>query len=122
LFPGLKTEIVQNILSIPNLKGVVLETYGSGNGPTSPAFINLLAQTIKNGIKVVNVTQCQGGSIIEGHYETSVALCKIGVINGKDITTEAAIAKLMHLLTKNISKKVFKELFEKSMRGEITAE
>lgn len=121
LFPGIKKEVVKSILNIPNLKGVVLETYGSGNAPTTTSFISLLNDAIQKGIKIVNVTQCAGGSVIQGHYETSVELNNIGVINGKDITTEAAIAKLMHLLNKNISDNKFKELFQKSMRGEITS-
>ena len=121
LFPGIKKEVVKSILNIPNLKGVVLETYGSGNAPTTKSFIALLNDAIQKGIKIVNVTQCAGGSVIQGHYETSIELNNIGVINGKDITTEAAIAKLMHLLNKNISDNKFKELFQKSMRGEITS-
>ena len=121
LFPGIKKEVVKSILNIPNLKGVVLETYGSGNAPTTKSFISLLKDAIHKGIKIVNVTQCVGGSVIQGHYETSVELNTIGVINGKDITTEAAVAKLMHLLNKNISDFEFKELFQKSMRGEITS-
>lgn len=120
LFPGITKQVVQSILEIPNLKGVILETYGSGNAPTANSFINLLETAIRKGIKIVNVTQCVGGSVIQGHYETSVALHKIGIINGKDITTEAAIAKLMHLLDKNITNKDFKFFFEKSMRGELT--
>ena len=71
-------------------------------------------------MKIVNVTQCAGGEVIQGHYETSIALKEIGIINGKDITTEAAIAKLMHLLNKNLDLESFKFYFEKSMRGEIT--
>jgi len=121
LFPGIKKEVVKSILNIPNLKGVVLETYGSGNAPTTKSFIALLNDAIQKGVKIVNVTQCAGGSVIQGHYETSIELNNIGVINGKDITTEAAIAKLMHLLNKNISDNKFKELFQKSMRGEITS-
>lgn len=119
LFPGITEKAVQSILTIPDLKGVVLETYGSGNAPTYKWFIRLLEEAIKSGINIVNVTQCVGGSIILGHYETSVDLKRIGVIDGKDITTESAIAKLMYLLGEQIEQKEFKELFETPLRGEL---
>ncbi|WP_439132845.1 asparaginase [Polaribacter sp.] len=120
LFPGITKKTVQSILNIENLKGVVLETYGAGNAPNEKWFLNLLKKAIDNHIKIVNVTQCEGGSVVQGHYETSVILKKIGVISGKDITTESAIAKLMYLLNKNLSKKDFTFYFEKSLRGEIS--
>ncbi len=119
LFPGITEEVIKSILNIKNLKGIVLETYGSGNAPTYPWFINLLEEAIKNGIQIVNVTQCVGGSVILGHYETSVALKRIQVIDGKDITTESAVAKLMYLLGEKISNAEFKKVFEKPLRGEL---
>ena len=119
LFPGLTKEVVQSILKIKNLRGVVLEAYGSGNAPTYSWFVELLENAIKSGIHIVNVTQCIGGSIILGHYETSVELKRIGLIDGKDITTESAIAKLMYLLGENIPKKEVKNLFETPLRGEL---
>ena len=73
------------ILKTENLKGLVLETYGAGNAPTDDWFINLLSKSIASGIHIVNVTQCSGGSVIMGHYETSTRLKEIGVIEGKDI-------------------------------------
>ena len=120
LFPGITKNVVESILQIQNLKGVVLETYGAGNALTQAWFLDVLKTSIQNGIQIVNVTQCVGGSVILGHYETSVAMKEIGVVNGKDITTESAIAKLMYLLGENLGGKSFKRLFERSLRGEIS--
>jgi len=120
LFPGISNLVVESILNIPNLKGVVLETYGSGNAPTSENFIRLLKESIDKGIKIINVTQCKSGRVMMGHYDTSLLLLEIGVINGRDITTESAVAKLMYLLDKNLSSNEFKFFFEKSLRGELT--
>ena len=120
LFPGITENVIRSILEIPNLKGVVLETYGAGNAPTEKWFIRLLEKAIKKGIVVVNITQCTGGSVILGHYETSIQLKRIGIIDGKDITTESAIAKLMYLLGEKLPHKKNKEIFETPIRGEIS--
>lgn len=120
LFPGITENIVKSIINTKGLKGIVLETYGAGNAPTSPWFLKLLEKTIHNNVHIVNVTQCVGGSVVLGHYETSLSLQNIGVISGKDITTEAAIAKMMYLLSENLSKKEFEKYFTKSLRGEIS--
>ncbi|WP_396177496.1 asparaginase [Flavobacterium sp.] len=120
LFPGINEAALQSIIQIPNLKGIVVETYGAGNAPTDEWFIRALEMAVANGLQVVNVTQCSGGSVNMGQYETSTALKKLGLISGKDITTEAAITKLMYMLSQNVAASSFKTIFETSLRGELT--
>jgi L-asparaginase len=120
LFPGISLDVVKSILTISNLKGIVMETYGAGNAPNNKEFIDLLSNAISKGLYVVNVTQCVGGSVLSGHYETSSFLKNIGVLDAKDMTTESAIAKLMYLLGVGVEKDKFTHYFNQSLRGEIT--
>lgn len=119
MFPGISEKVLSAILNIESLKGVVLETYGAGNAPTEDWFLTLLQKAINTGLHIVNVTQCSIGSVSMGHYETSTTMKELGIISGKDITTEAAITKLMYLLGQNIVHEDFKNVFESSLRGEM---
>ncbi|REH56680.1 L-asparaginase [Tenacibaculum gallaicum] len=119
LFPGITESVVRSFMNIPDLKGIILETYGSGNAPTEKWFVDLLEESVSKGIYIVNVTQCKGGSVILGHYETSSELKRIGIVDGKDITTETAIAKMMYLLGEKLSKEEFTHYFQIPLRGEM---
>ena len=119
LFPGISPSFVRAVLFSEGLKAIVLETYGAGNAPTAAWFIAILSEAIQNGLIIVNVTQCSGGSVLMGHYEASKALERIQLLNGKDISTEAALAKLMYMLGSGVSKASFKTIFETSLRGEM---
>lgn len=120
LFPGIAEVVVKNALNISGLKGVILETYGAGNAPTDTWFIDALSQAIDKGIIIYNVTQCKGGAVDMGKYETSMQLGRIGVIGGSDITTESAIAKMMYLLGQGYTGDELKNLLQMSLRGELT--
>jgi L-asparaginase len=120
LYPGISDHLVNAVLQTRDLKALVLETYGAGNAPTDAWFIEAIERSIQKGIIVLVVTQCKGGSVEIGKYETSKYLGKIGVISGYDITTEAAITKMMFLLGNIDSKERITKLLQTSMRGEMT--
>lgn len=119
LFPGITMATISAVTNISNLKAIVLETYGSGNAPTSKEFLKLLSDAIKKGVIILNISQCPGGMVVQGKYETSKDLQDIGVLSGGDMTTEAAVTKLMVLLGEHGSEKT-KRLIGVSLAGEMT--
>ncbi len=120
LYPGINETVVKSILFTPNIKAVVLETFGSGNAITKPWFINLLKEAITKRIIILNITQCNEGFVIQGKYETSSQLKAIGVISGHDMTFESAITKLMVVLGKNLSHQKTVQLLHTVIAGEMT--
>jgi L-asparaginase len=121
IFPSIKETYIRHILAIPGLKGVILETYGSGNAPTENWFLECLKEAIDKGIVIYNVSQLIAGIVIHGRYETSKYLEEMGVVSGGDITREAAITKLMFLLGTESSLEVVKQKLKAPLCGEMTA-
>lgn len=120
LFPGISQDAVNAIFNIPNLKGVILETYGTGNAPGQEWFLRTVRNAVDKDIIVVNVTQCLSGTVDMDRYHSGQILSEIGVISGYDITTEAAVTKLMFLLGHKMSVKEVKDHMQCSLIGEMT--
>ena len=120
IFPGISPRVVESILNIPGLKGVVMETFGSGNAPGYDWLLEMLKDAVERGIVIVNVTQCLAGSVEMHRYETGRKLLQAGVVSGYDSTTECAVAKLMFLFGHGMTPDEVKEHLNCSLIGEIT--
>lgn len=121
LFPGITGKILESCFATDGLKGVVLETYGSGNSPSETWFLKALEKAVDKGLILLNVSQCNGGRVIQGRYETSKDLKRIGVLSGGDITTEAAITKMMFLLGNEADQTLLRKKLVLPLVGEMTA-
>lgn len=119
LFPGIGRPAIHAVLNAPGLKAVVLETYGSGNAPTLDWLVEELRTVIDRGVLVLNISQCPGGRVLQGRYATSRQLQDIGVISGIDMTTEAAVTKLMLLIGEYGVEKA-RKLIGADVAGELT--
>lgn len=120
LFPGVSEHIVEAALNIPRNRLLIIRTYGSGNAMTSSWFLDALEAAIDRGLAIANVSQCQGGGVLQGRYETSSHLERMGVLSGGDMQIEAALTKAMHLIGCGLEGGEFALAFKKSMRGELT--
>jgi L-asparaginase len=120
IFPGISSGIVSSILSISGLRGLILETYGSGNAPTADWFIEAIEKAVVSGLVIVNITQCTAGQVDMKKYDTGIRMLKAGVVGGFDSTTEAALTKLMFLLGQYPDSKIVKECMTVSVSGEIS--
>lgn len=119
IFPGIREEAVRHILNTPGVRGVVMKTFGAGNAPTAPWFLSAVKDAIARGLVVVNITQCANGSVMPQRYRTGLELSQAGVVSGHDLTSEAAVTKLMFLLGQGLPVDEVKRLMERSLRGEM---
>lgn len=120
LFPGMNRAFIDSILGISGLKGLILETFGSGNAPAEEWFLKRIRRAVESGIIVLDITQCNTGSVMLGRYETGRKLYEAGVIGGFDITTEAATTKMMNLFGRHNNTEDIKRELNISLAGEIT--
>lgn len=120
VFPGITTSFLKQVLSSPTTKGLILETFGAGNMSTEKELMDILKTFVDEGKPIINITQCQTGFVEQGKYETSSLLKNIGVISGYDMTSEAALTKLMYCIGKKMTLDQIKEKFAQSICGEIT--
>ena len=121
LFPGIREDLIRHIIHTPNLKAIVMRTFGSGNAPQSPWLLNALREGTRNGKVIVNISQCMQGAVEMSRYDCGYHLQEAGVISGRDMTVESAVTKLMFLQSHyKDDPQTVRQLMTQSLRGEIT--
>lgn len=119
LFPGMRPELLECLTYNKNIKGIILETYGSGNATTADWFLAMIQNWINEGKIVINITQCIKGDVVLGKYLNSKIFKDIGIISGRDLTTEAAVTKMMYALSVGKSDDEVKRIMENNIAGEL---
>jgi L-asparaginase len=120
LFPGIQDNIVRHVLDAPELRSIVMRTYGSGNAPQRPWLMQMLKDAADRGVNIVNISQCAAGTVEMARYDAGFQLKNAGVISGYDSTVESAVTKLMHLQGHYSDYQTVRKFMNISMRGEIT--
>lgn len=119
IFPGITPAMMRHVFNTPGLKGIIMKTFGAGNAPTDKEFIDVIHEATERGLVIVNISQCGNGMVLPHRYKTGSALYKAGVISGHDLTSEAALTKLMFLVGQGYAVEEVKELMETSLVGEM---
>ena len=120
LFPGIREDLIRHIIATPNLRSIVMRTFGSGNAPQNPWLISALREGTRRGKVIVNISQCMQGSVEMGRYDTGYQLKEAGVISGFDSTVESAVTKLMFLQSHYDNPEQVRRYMQRSIRGEIS--
>ena len=121
LFPGIREDLIRHIIHTPNLKAIVMRTFGSGNAPSSSWLLNALKEGTHGGKVIVNISQCMQGAVEMGRYDCGYHLQQAGVISGFDSTVESAVTKLMFLQSHYPDDPdTVRTMMRQSLRGEIT--
>jgi L-asparaginase len=120
LFPGIREDLIRHIIHTPNLRAIVMRTFGSGNAPQSPWLLNALKEGAASGKVIVNISQCMQGAVEMSRYDCGYHLQEVGVVSGYDSTVESAVTKLMFLQSCYDDPKMVRDMMNRSIRGEIS--
>ena len=120
IFPGIREDLIRHIIRTPNLKAIVMRTFGSGNAPQRTWLLNALKEGARNGKVIVNISQCMQGAVEMSRYDCGYHLQEAGVISGRDSTVESAVTKLMFLQAHYDDPEQVRRLMQQNIRGEIS--
>ena len=120
LFPGIEEHIVSHMLQIPDVRSIVMRSYGSGNAPHAPWLVKQLKEACERGVIIVNISQCLAGTVEMGRYDAGYQMKETGILSGYDSTAESAVTKLMYLQAKYDDPNIIREYMNRSLCGEIT--